>query len=77
METSLPQTIVSCTQCGGELHPDEGQLFLDLPVLQFRRLPGQIQGRLSLVPGADPGRKQSAWRARALDGRQPDRQRPG
>ena len=31
METSLPQTIVSCTQCGGELHPDEGQLFLTCP----------------------------------------------
>jgi predicted RNA-binding Zn-ribbon protein involved in translation (DUF1610 family) len=31
METSLPQTIISCTQCGGELHPDEGQIFLTCP----------------------------------------------
>ena len=31
METALPQTIISCTQCGGELHPDEGQMFLTCP----------------------------------------------
>lgn len=27
----LPVTQVSCTQCGGELHPDEGQIFLTCP----------------------------------------------
>ncbi len=32
METSaLPDTAVNCTQCGGELHPDEGQIFLTCP----------------------------------------------
>lgn len=31
METSLPQTTISCAQCGGELHPDEGQIFLTCP----------------------------------------------
>jgi predicted RNA-binding Zn-ribbon protein involved in translation (DUF1610 family) len=30
METS-PATLLTCTQCGGELHPDEGQLFLTCP----------------------------------------------
>ena len=31
METSLPETVINCTQCGGELHPDEGQIFLTCP----------------------------------------------
>ena len=31
METSLPAQTLSCTQCGGELHPDEGQIFLTCP----------------------------------------------
>lgn len=31
METALPSTTLNCTQCGGELHPDEGQLFLTCP----------------------------------------------
>lgn len=31
MATSLPQTTISCAQCGGELFPDEGQLFLTCP----------------------------------------------
>lgn len=31
MESSLPQNKILCTQCGGELHPDEGQLFLTCP----------------------------------------------
>ncbi len=31
MEISLPVTEVHCTQCGGELHPDEGQIFLTCP----------------------------------------------
>lgn len=26
-----PVTTLSCTQCGGELHPDEGQIFLPCP----------------------------------------------
>lgn len=31
MEANLPETILTCTQCGGELHPDEGQVFLTCP----------------------------------------------
>jgi hypothetical protein len=26
-----PATVLTCTQCGGELHPDEGQIFLTCP----------------------------------------------
>ena len=31
MDTSLPAQTLTCTQCGGELHPDEGQIFLTCP----------------------------------------------
>lgn len=31
MVSSLPSTVLTCTQCGGELHPDEGQIFLTCP----------------------------------------------
>ena len=31
METQLPENTIHCTQCGGELHPDEGQIFLTCP----------------------------------------------
>jgi hypothetical protein len=31
MTADLPLNIVTCTQCGGELHPDEGQIFLTCP----------------------------------------------
>jgi DNA-directed RNA polymerase subunit RPC12/RpoP len=31
METVSPVTQLLCPQCGGELHPDEGQIFLDCP----------------------------------------------
>ena len=31
MSAAPPVNIISCTQCGGELHPDEGQLFLTCP----------------------------------------------
>lgn len=31
MDTSLPVLTLVCTQCGGELHPDEGQIFLTCP----------------------------------------------
>jgi hypothetical protein len=27
----LPSNLIHCTQCGGELHPDEGQIFLACP----------------------------------------------
>ncbi|MCS7248687.1 MAG: hypothetical protein NZ840_10655 [Anaerolineales bacterium] len=31
MESLTPATIVSCSQCGGDLHPDAGQIFLTCP----------------------------------------------
>jgi DNA-directed RNA polymerase subunit RPC12/RpoP len=31
MEQNLPVNTFLCTQCGGELHPDEGQIFLTCP----------------------------------------------
>src|SRR5512134_242450 len=31
METRLPSNMLLCTQCGGELHPDEGQIFITCP----------------------------------------------
>jgi predicted RNA-binding Zn-ribbon protein involved in translation (DUF1610 family) len=31
METPLVQNLLTCTQCGGELHADEGQIFLTCP----------------------------------------------
>jgi hypothetical protein len=31
MDVPLPVNVLHCTQCGGELHPDEGQVFLTCP----------------------------------------------
>jgi predicted RNA-binding Zn-ribbon protein involved in translation (DUF1610 family) len=31
MTTPLPSTTLRCTQCGGELHPDQGRIFLTCP----------------------------------------------
>jgi len=31
MEPDLPTQTLTCSQCGGELHPDEGQIFLVCP----------------------------------------------
>jgi predicted RNA-binding Zn-ribbon protein involved in translation (DUF1610 family) len=31
METKPPEDALTCAQCGGELHPDEGQIFLTCP----------------------------------------------
>jgi len=31
MDPILPENQILCTQCGGELHPDEGQIFLTCP----------------------------------------------
>ncbi len=29
--SALPNSLIHCTQCGGELHPDQGQIFLTCP----------------------------------------------
>jgi hypothetical protein len=34
MSDNLPANSAKCTQCGGELHPDEGQIFLTCPYCQ-------------------------------------------
>jgi len=31
MEKSVPTSQLTCTQCGGELHPEQGQMFLTCP----------------------------------------------
>jgi hypothetical protein len=31
MDSSLPAATITCAQCGGELHPDAGQTFLECP----------------------------------------------
>ncbi len=31
MQSPLPENTLTCAQCGGELHPDEGQIFLTCP----------------------------------------------
>lgn len=31
MNATIPVDTIRCTQCGGELHPDEGQIFLTCP----------------------------------------------
>ncbi len=31
MESPIASPVLTCTQCGGELHPDEGQIFLTCP----------------------------------------------
>jgi predicted RNA-binding Zn-ribbon protein involved in translation (DUF1610 family) len=31
MTAQAPENTLNCTQCGGELHPDEGQIFLTCP----------------------------------------------
>lgn len=31
MESAVPVNQITCAQCGGELHPDEGQSFLECP----------------------------------------------
>jgi DNA-directed RNA polymerase subunit RPC12/RpoP len=31
MQTTAPDQVLLCTQCGGELHPDQGQIFLTCP----------------------------------------------
>jgi hypothetical protein len=31
MDSNLSASVLNCTQCGGELHPDEGQIFVTCP----------------------------------------------
>jgi predicted RNA-binding Zn-ribbon protein involved in translation (DUF1610 family) len=31
MDAAVPASVIACTQCGGELHPEEGQIFITCP----------------------------------------------
>jgi hypothetical protein len=64
MESDIPESQVFCTQCGGELHPDEGQSFLTCPFCG-QLCPDNLGG-VSLVPGPrwmKPRRACSRWMA--------------
>jgi DNA-directed RNA polymerase subunit RPC12/RpoP len=52
-----PVTSLVCTQCGGELHPDEGQLFLTCPYCGTTVYldPGQVVFHWYLAPTLDDG----------------------
>ena len=73
---SLPDAEVRCAQCGGVLHPDEGQIFLTCPYCGSAVFldKSKVVFHWSLTCTVTPrsGRRQPA----ALDGGQPDRQRP-
>jgi len=51
-----PVTTVNCTQCGGELHPNEGQLFLTCPYCSATVYldPSQVVFHWFLAPTVDP-----------------------
>ncbi len=51
-----PVTTLSCTQCGGELHPNEGQLFLVCPYCSATVYldPSQVVFHWYLTPTIDP-----------------------
>lgn len=51
-----PVTTLACTQCGGELHPDEGQLFLTCPYCSATVYldPSQVVFHWYLTPTIDP-----------------------
>ena len=77
METKPPEDALTCAQCGGELHPDEGQIFLTCPFcsstvyIDKRR----VVFHWYLAPTLDEAKARGG--AVALDGRQPDGQGPG
>jgi hypothetical protein len=51
-----PGTKLTCTQCGGELHPDEGQIFLTCPYCSATVYldPAQVVFHFFLAPTLDP-----------------------
>ena len=52
----MPVTTVNCTQCGGELHPTEGQLFMTCPYCGATVYldPSQVVFHWFLSPTVDP-----------------------
>lgn len=54
--SEAPVTSLACTQCGGELHPDEGQIFLSCPYCGSTVYldPEQVVFHWYLAPTLDP-----------------------
>ncbi len=71
MEARQPAPLVHCTQCGGELHPDEGQSFLTCPYCSSTVYldKSQVVFHWYLAPTLDEGKAQSAL-ARWMAGNQ-------
>ena len=68
METASPETGLHCTQCGGELHPDEGQIFLTCPFCSSTIYldKSQVVFHWQLAPTLDESKARaalSAWMA--------------
>jgi hypothetical protein len=64
METQLPANVLTCTQCGGELHPDEGQIFLTCPFCSSTVYidKSRVVFHWYLAPTLDPNQAQAALR---------------
>lgn len=62
--SASPGTKLSCTQCGGELHPDEGQVFLTCPYCSATVYldPTQVVFHYYLAPTFDVQQAQGALR---------------
>lgn len=64
MDQPLPSTALNCTQCGGELHPDEGQIFLICPYCNSSVYldKSQVVFHWYLAPTLDENQARSALR---------------
>jgi hypothetical protein len=62
MTEALPATAVRCSQCGGELHPDEGQIFLTCPYCHSTVYldKSQVVFHWYLAPTLDEGKARAA-----------------
>jgi hypothetical protein len=71
MDQSLPANTILCTQCGGELHPDEGQIFLTCPYCSATVFldKSQVVFHWYLAPTLDEGQAHAAL-ARWMSGSQ-------
>jgi predicted RNA-binding Zn-ribbon protein involved in translation (DUF1610 family) len=68
MDSPVAETIITCAQCGGELHPDEGQSFLTCPYCGSTVYldKSQVVFHLYLAPTLDEGKARgvlASWMA--------------
>ena len=72
MNVPVPSSELRCTQCGGELHPDEGQIFLICPYCGAAVYldKSRVVFHWYLASTLDEAKARAAG---ALDGGQPDR----